>query len=757
MQQGIGGRQSELANHPGSQPPHAVPDPARVEDYVRRCLTVEFTEQPEARTYRSDPALASVLTPLNSQQFSAAVAAGRALLPRFDDFDLVYKWIGAAYRSTQQLPQAREILVMGLARAKRKSLLLTDLGTTEAQLGDLGSAVYWWSQAIHCLSLNPVDSDAYLELSCVANGFGLTDFERLLLARADSLRAGRVRLEPAAARRLTGLALSGRTESVRRVLDGLQFGYFASPAQLPPTLVRPPISGPPPGWYPDPTNAAALCWWDGTQWQPSSSHRLQGVDSAHGFGPAPSGTVPQPAVRIDPVALAAPSPVTTPEVAPSGPQPQPQPAQPILTRTATPPIQPTVPQLPRKRWPVIAGVGVLAVLAILAAVALPRLLPTNSAAPAPASTSLPAASPTQAVPVGGGLLTAGSQHSCRLTAAGGVLCWGSNGFGQLGDGTWTDRATPAGVDGLGEGVLSLGANGYHTCAVTDSGAVKCWGLNEHGQLGDGSTTGSLVPVDVVGLGAGIRSVAAGYEHTCAVTTAGAVKCWGANESGELGDGSTTDRLAPVDVQGLAADVVSVTAGGDYSGGQTCALMATGSIVCWGNNGSGQLGDGTTTNRSTPTTVTARGPGYQAVSAGDEHVCALTSEGEVQCWGENLYGQLGNGSTDDQAIPSPVPGLGSGVRALSAGGLHSCVVTGTSAALCWGDNEYGQLGDGTTGTRLTAVPVTGLTSGVRLVHAGEGSTCALTGTGVEQCWGDNEHGQLGNGTTKGSLIPVSVGG
>ena len=182
----------------------------------------------------------------------------------------------------------------------------------------------------------------------------------------------------------------------------------------------------------------------------------------------------------------------------------------------------------------------------------------------------------------------------------------------------------------GEGVLSLGANGYHTCAVTDSGAVKCWGLNEHGQLGDGSTTGSLVPVDVVGLGAGIRSVAAGYEHTCAVTTAGAVKCWGANESGELGDGSTTDRLAPVDVQGLAADVVSVTAGGDYSGGQTCALMATGSIVCWGNNGSGQLGDGTTTNRSTPTTVTARGPGYQAVSAGDEHVCALTSEGEVQC-------------------------------------------------------------------------------------------------------------------------------
>ncbi len=338
-----------------------------------------------------------------------------------------------------------------------------------------------------------------------------------------------------------------------------------------------------------------------------------------------------------------------------------------------------------------------------------------------------------------------------------MQCWGDNDFGQLGDGTSTDQATPVNVVGLNAGVVALSAGGYQTCAVTNAGAVKCWGFNERGQLGDGSTTSSPIPVDVVSLRAGVRSVAAGYEHTCAVTMGGAVKCWGANESGELGDGTTTDRSAPADVQGLASDVAMVTAGGDYSGGQTCALKTNGSVVCWGNNRSGQLGDETTISRSTPTAVTALTSGVQEISAGNEHVCALTVSGEVQCWGHNLYGQLGNGSTDDQSTPVPASGLGSGVRAVSSGGRHSCAITSAVGVLCWGDNEYGQLGDGTTETRLTAVPVAGLTSDVRIVHAGEESTCVLTGAGVEQCWGDNESGELGNGTTNGSYTPVSVEG
>ncbi len=244
VQYGSGGRGYELDDNPGARPLQRAPDPANVEEYVRRCLTGEFLEAPEARTYRSDPAFAAVLTPLNSRQFAAAITAGQALLPRFADFDLLYKWIGAAHRSIQQMPQSREVLLAGLAKARRKSLLLTDLGDTEAQLGNLGGAVYWWSQAIHCLSLNPVECDAYLLLSYVADGLGLADLERLLLERFDSTRAGRVRLDPATAWRLKNLAQSSRTDSVRRVLEGLRFGYFASPDKADKVPKMPPAVAP---------------------------------------------------------------------------------------------------------------------------------------------------------------------------------------------------------------------------------------------------------------------------------------------------------------------------------------------------------------------------------------------------------------------------------------------------------------------------------------------------------------------------------
>lgn len=796
MQNEFGGRGSEFVGNPGAHPLQGAPDPALVDEYVRRCLTVEFTEAPEPRTFRSDPAFAGVLTPLNSQQFAAAITAGQALIPRFPDFDLLYKWVAAGFRSTQQSAQARAVLFAGLANAKRKSLLLTDMGDTEAQSGDLGGAVYWWSQAIHCLSLNPVDCDAWLLLSYVANGYGLADLERPLLERFDSLRTGQVRLDPATAGRLTNLARRSQTESIRRVLDGLQFGYFASsvkrsdavtpppPAAAPRELkpVPPPVSGPPPGWYPDPTGAAALCWWDGAQWQPSAGHYPRDGGPSHGPEPRPSDGAAPPPVVVDQTApvVAAPPAVTelqavasdrVPQVTPEAPF---DPAPPHGTEQqaaashevpsvtsaaaaspAPPAIQPPGPKQPMKRWPIIAGVGVLAVAAIVGVVVVPRLSSSDSAAPAPGPViSPPAAS---APGVAAGMLAAGYLHTCRVTDAGGVQCWGDNGFGQLGDGTRTDRATPVNVVGLNESVVELSAGGYQTCAVTSAGAVKCWGANDLGQLGDGSTTSSPVPVAVVGLGAGVRSIASGYEHTCVVTTGGAVKCWGANESGQLGDDSTTNRLTPVDVQGLASDVRAATAGGDYGGGQTCALKTNGSVACWGSNRSGQLGDGTTTSQSTPVAVTTLAAGVEAISAGDEHVCALTVGGEVQCWGENLFGQLGNGSPGGQVTPTPVPGLGSGVRALSSGGLHTCVITNASGVLCWGDNEYGQLGDGTTETRSTAVPVAGLTSNVGLVKAGAKSTCALTGAGVEQCWGDNESGQLGNGTTTGSSTPVSVAG
>jgi N-acetylneuraminic acid mutarotase len=187
-----------------------------------------------------------------------------------------------------------------------------------------------------------------------------------------------------------------------------------------------------------------------------------------------------------------------------------------------------------------------------------------------------------------GSIEAGSQHTCALTAAGGVKCWGNNDQGQLGDNSTTQRNAPVDVAGLSSGVVAVAAGDVHTCALTTAGGVKCWGYNGSGQLGDNSTTPRSAPVDVVGLSSGVVAVAAGGIHSCALTTAGGVKCWGYNGSGQLGDNSTTQRNAPVDVAGFSSGAVAVAAGDHY----TCARTAAGGVKCWGNNTSGQLGDGT---------------------------------------------------------------------------------------------------------------------------------------------------------------------
>ena len=229
-----------------------------------------------------------------------------------------------------------------------------------------------------------------------------------------------------------------------------------------------------------------------------------------------------------------------------------------------------------------------------------------------------------------------------------MKCWGYNYFGQLGDGSFKDRHTAVDVVGLGSGVAEVDAGSYFTCALTTGGAVKCWGANRYGQLGDGTTTNRDKPVDVVGLGSGVVAVSAGDEQACALTTGGAVKCWGRNDVGQLGDGTTTERDTPVDVVGLGSGVTALS-----SGVHSCALTDTGALKCWGYNNHGQVGDGSVVNRATPVGVSGLGSGVSFVNAGLLHTCALTSADATECWGDNEVGEVGDGTTSDRLAPVDV--------------------------------------------------------------------------------------------------------
>jgi alpha-tubulin suppressor-like RCC1 family protein len=350
-------------------------------------------------------------------------------------------------------------------------------------------------------------------------------------------------------------------------------------------------------------------------------------------------------------------------------------------------------------------------------------------------------------------VAAGAYHTCALTSGGGVSCWGNNGHGALGDGTTTTRLTPVVVSGLSSGVTVVAAGSSQTCAVTSGGGVVCWGYNTNGQLGDGTTTQRLTPVAVSGLASGVTAVATGAYHTCAVTSGGGVVCWGDNGFGQLGDGTTTQRLTPVAVSGLASGVTAVATGAYH----TCAVTSGGGVVCWGDNGYGQVGDGTTTSqRLTPVAVSGLASGVTVVAAGSSHTCAVTSGGGVSCWGNDGNGQLGDGTTTMQRrTPVAVSGLASGVTAVATGTTHTCALTSGGGVSCWGNNGDGQLGDGTTSPRYTPVAVSGLSSGVTVVAAGGSHTCAVTSGGGVVCWGYNSSGQLGDGTSTQRLTPVSV--
>ena len=326
--------------------------------------------------------------------------------------------------------------------------------------------------------------------------------------------------------------------------------------------------------------------------------------------------------------------------------------------------------------------------------------------------------PVDVIGLGSGVaaISANGLRTCAVTSAGGVKCWGNNGGGLLGDGTTVTRATPVDVIGLSSGVVAVSVGWGHTCVLTSAGGVKCWGENLTGQLGDGTTTGRTTPVDVIGLSTGVAAISAGGVHTCALTSAGGVKCWGIDAFGLLGAGAGVPGFSatPLDVLGLGGGVTAISAAGVAGADHTCALTSAGAVRCWGFNSFGQLGDGTTITRSTPAAVSGLSSGIAAITAagsggfaaGEPYTCALTGAGGAKCWGNNQFGKLGDGTTTTRLTPVDVVGASSGLVGISAGLSHVCAVTSAGGVRCWGQNLSGQLGDGTTQNRLTPVAVVG---------------------------------------------------
>ena len=258
-------------------------------------------------------------------------------------------------------------------------------------------------------------------------------------------------------------------------------------------------------------------------------------------------------------------------------------------------------------------------------------------------------------------IAAGSGHTCALLKAGNVKCWGFNNSGVLGNGTTTTKTKPASVTGL-SGVAAISTGDQDTCALLKNGTVKCWGYNGDGELGTGITNGpqscsagdistacSTTPVTVPGL-SGVAAVNVGNNDTCALLKNGTVECWGSNNNGELGNGTTQASLTPVKVKGLST--VTALSSGGVNGNYTCALLQAGAVKCWGYNGEGELGNGTTASALTPVGVAGLG-GATSITTGGRHACAETKNAVAKCWGENIYGQLGNGTTKNSTKPTIV--------------------------------------------------------------------------------------------------------
>jgi len=327
--------------------------------------------------------------------------------------------------------------------------------------------------------------------------------------------------------------------------------------------------------------------------------------------------------------------------------------------------------------------------------------------------------------------------------------WGLNNDGQLGNGSTENRALPVEVSEL-QGATAIAGGSRHSLALLTDGTVRAWGENFYGQLGDGTREDSPLPMPVTGVREA-TAIAAGEDHSLALLKNGTVVSWGQNGSGQLGDGTTTDSDIPVPVSGLS-EVTAISAGGSFS----LALLKSGAVMAWGEDFYGQLGDGSKVGSDLPVLVSGLSA-VTAISAGFRHSLAVLAGGTVMAWGENRYGQLGDGTETERDVPVAVGGL-SGVTAVSAGRRQSLALLAKGGVMAWGDNEEGQLGVGSDNgpdqcgslpslaCSRTPVAVSGL-SEVKSISAGV-HNLAMRANGTIAAWGENKFGELGDGTSSG---------
>ncbi len=363
----------------------------------------------------------------------------------------------------------------------------------------------------------------------------------------------------------------------------------------------------------------------------------------------------------------------------------------------------------------------------------------------------------------------GASHSCALLGDGSVRCWGYNDAGQLGNGVaglaFPSPTPVGGAAPLGT-VREVALGVSHSCARLAIGTLRCWGSNDAGQLGNGSTGGAFpLPLPVKHTGGAelndVRQLTLGFLHTCALFNDGFANCWGYNSDGQLGTGNTLSSPSPLAVRNGANSgnlgSLQQLAVGDY---HSCGLLANGTVACWGLNQFKQLGnEGAGGSSPLPVAVGGLG-GVQQIAAGFSHTCARLADGTARCWGYNFNGQLGDGTTADAAVPVMVIDANgaplSGIREIALGASHSCAVLTDATVRCWGEDGAGQLGDGSPGEASGTPAVVKGASGQPLgevdhVALGSSHSCARLTTGHISCWGGNALGQLGNGVTGGSQI------